>query len=79
MTVPDRIVQLVETFHNNLESYKRGIYNETQVLRALRVPVYIWDEDSAEVRRFLLIDLPEQYNKAMSPRHFDSPFPKAPR
>ncbi|RJP84161.1 MAG: restriction endonuclease subunit M [Desulfobacteraceae bacterium] len=31
MTAPGRIIQLVETFHNNLESYKRGNYNETQV------------------------------------------------
>nr|MDA8403340.1 N-6 DNA methylase [Desulfobacteraceae bacterium] len=31
MAAPDRIRQLVETFHNNLESYKRGNYNETQV------------------------------------------------
>jgi len=31
MNTPDRIVQLTETFHNNLDSYKKGIYNETQV------------------------------------------------
>ena len=30
MTAPERIVQLVETFTRNLDSYKRGIYNETQ-------------------------------------------------
>ena len=31
MNVPDRIKRLIETFDNNLESYKKGIYNETQV------------------------------------------------
>ena len=31
MTVPDRIIELVQTFDDNLESYKRGNYNETQV------------------------------------------------
>jgi hypothetical protein len=33
MNVPDRIKKLIETFDNNLESYKKGIYNETQVRR----------------------------------------------
>ncbi|MBF0389117.1 MAG: Eco57I restriction-modification methylase domain-containing protein [Desulfamplus sp.] len=31
MSIPDRIKLLVERFHSNIESYKRGIYNETQV------------------------------------------------
>ena len=31
MNTPDRIVQLTETFGNNIDSYKKGIYNETQV------------------------------------------------
>ena len=31
MTAPDRIIELVQTFDDNLESYKRGNYNETQV------------------------------------------------
>ncbi len=33
MSVPDRIKNLVETFHYNLDSYKKGNYNETQVRR----------------------------------------------
>ncbi|MBC8419743.1 MAG: type IV restriction endonuclease, partial [Desulfobacterales bacterium] len=31
MNVPDRIKKLIETFDNNLETYKKGQYNETQV------------------------------------------------
>ena len=31
MSVPDRIKELIETFDNNLASYKKGTYNETQV------------------------------------------------
>jgi type I restriction-modification system DNA methylase subunit len=33
MNVPDRVKELTETFDYNLESYKKGIYNETQVRR----------------------------------------------
>ncbi len=31
MSIPDRIKELIETFDNNLASYKKGMYNETQV------------------------------------------------
>ena len=33
MNVPDRVKEITETFDYNLESYKKGIYNETQVRR----------------------------------------------
>jgi hypothetical protein len=51
MTTPDRIVQLVETFHNNLESYKRGIYNETQARLEFINPFFEalgWDMNNAQ-------------------------------
>ena len=31
MPVPDRILELTDRFEYNLESYKKGQYNETQV------------------------------------------------
>ena len=31
MNIPDKIVKLIETFNYNLEMYKKGSYNETQV------------------------------------------------
>ena len=31
MSVPTKIVELVERFEHNLEAYKQGRYNETQV------------------------------------------------
>jgi predicted type IV restriction endonuclease len=31
MNIPDKIVKLIETFDYNLEAYKKGSYNETQV------------------------------------------------
>ncbi len=31
MNLPDRIKKLTETFDYNLETYKKGSYNETQV------------------------------------------------
>jgi type I restriction-modification system DNA methylase subunit len=40
MNVPDRIKELTETFDNNLESYKKGIYNETQVRREYIDPFF---------------------------------------
>lgn len=40
MSVPDRIKKLTETFDNNLESYKKGIYNETQVRREFIDPFF---------------------------------------
>jgi len=33
MAVPEEIMDLVERFESNLESYKSGHYNETQVRR----------------------------------------------
>ncbi len=40
MSVPDRIKELTETFDYNLESYKKGIYNETQVRREFIDPFF---------------------------------------
>jgi type I restriction-modification system DNA methylase subunit len=40
MSVPDRIRELIETFDNNLESYKKGNYNETQVRREYIDPFF---------------------------------------
>ena len=40
MSVPDRIKELTETFGNNLESYKKGNYNETQVRREFIDPFF---------------------------------------
>ena len=40
MTAPDAICRLVETFGNNLEAYKRGAYNETQVRREFIDPFF---------------------------------------
>ena len=39
MNAPDRIKKLTETFDYNLETYKKGSYNETQVCRMItRIP-----------------------------------------
>jgi len=40
MNVPDRVKELTETFDYNLESYKKGIYNETQVRREFIDPFF---------------------------------------
>jgi hypothetical protein len=40
MSIPDRIKELIETFENNLESYKKGNYNETQVRREFIDPFF---------------------------------------
>jgi len=32
MNIPERIEKSVETFHYNLDSYKKRNYNETQVI-----------------------------------------------
>ncbi len=40
MCVPNRIKELIETFNNNIESYKKGIYNETQVRREFVDPFF---------------------------------------
>ncbi len=38
--MPDRIKKLVETFNYNIESYKKGSYNETQVRREFIDPFF---------------------------------------
>src|SRR6056297_3257999 len=46
MSVPERIKELIKTFDNNLESYKKGNYNETQVRREFIDPFFTelgWD------------------------------------
>lgn len=40
MSIPDRIKELIETFDNNLESYKKSNYNETQVRREFIDPFF---------------------------------------
>jgi len=40
MTAPQRIVQLVETFANNLDTYKKGAYKETQVRQEFINPFF---------------------------------------
>ena len=40
MNVPDRIKKLIDTFDNNLESYKKGTYNETQLRREFLDPFF---------------------------------------
>ena len=40
MSVPERIKKLIETFNNNLDSYKKGNYNETQVRREFIDPFF---------------------------------------
>jgi predicted type IV restriction endonuclease len=39
MVVPDKILELVGRFSSNLESYKQGKYNETQVRREFIGPL----------------------------------------
>jgi len=40
MNIPDRIKKLIETFDYNLEMYKKGSYNETQVRREFIDPFF---------------------------------------
>jgi len=40
MNAPDRIKKLTETFDYNLETYKKGLYNETQVRREFIDPFF---------------------------------------
>ncbi|MBN1664855.1 MAG: Eco57I restriction-modification methylase domain-containing protein [Deltaproteobacteria bacterium] len=40
MSVPDRIKELTRTFDDNLEAYKKGSYNETQVRREFIDPFF---------------------------------------
>lgn len=40
MAVPDRLLQLVDTFGHNLNVYKSGDYNETQVRVEFADPLF---------------------------------------
>ena len=40
MNIPDKIKRLIETFDYNLEMYKKGSYNETQVRRKFIDPFF---------------------------------------
>lgn len=40
MAVPDRVLRLIDTFDNNLSSYRSGRYNETQVRREFIDPFF---------------------------------------
>ena len=51
MTAPRSVVDLVDRFHNNLDAYKHGIYNETQVRREFIDPLFTelgWDVDNKQ-------------------------------
>ena len=51
MSVPDKVLGLVERFERNLPDYKRGKYNETQVRREFIDPFFKalgWDIDNEE-------------------------------
>ena len=40
MNIPDKIIKLIETFDYNLEMYKKGSYNETQLRREFIDPFF---------------------------------------
>ena len=40
MTVPAKILELVEQFDRNLDAYKQGKYNETQIRREFIDPFF---------------------------------------
>lgn len=40
MSIPERMIQLIETFDANLEAYKKGVYNETQLRREYIDPLF---------------------------------------
>lgn len=40
MTVPTKILELVERFDRNLDAYKEGRYNETQIRREFIDPLF---------------------------------------
>jgi predicted type IV restriction endonuclease len=51
LAAPKEIVDLVERFENNLESYKSGHYNETQVRREFVDPFFNvlgWDIENKQ-------------------------------
>lgn len=51
MAAPKEIIDLVERFENNKESYKSGYYNETQVRREFVDPFFKalgWDVDNEQ-------------------------------
>ena len=41
MSVPSQVIELVERFERNLEAYKSGQYNETQVRREFIDPFFM--------------------------------------
>ncbi len=51
MSVPSRVIELVERFEGNIEAYKSGQYNETQVRREFIDPFFSelgWDVDNRQ-------------------------------
>lgn len=49
MSAPNSIIRLVDTFHRNIDSFKSGYYNETQVRREFIDPLFKalgWDIDN---------------------------------
>ena len=57
MTVPGDIARLVETFDRNIESYRQGRYNETQLRREFIDPLFKAPDHCFRIggpRKFLL-------------------------
>lgn len=51
MSIPSQVIELVERFERNLEAYKSGQYNETQVRREFIDPFFMalgWDVDNRQ-------------------------------
>ena len=49
MVTPSKIIELVERFDRNIDTYKKGTYNETQVRREFIDPLFKelgWDIDN---------------------------------
>ncbi len=51
MAVPNKVLELVERFDNNIDAYKKGKYNETQARREFIDPLFTslgWDVDNEQ-------------------------------
>ncbi len=65
MNIPDRIKKLIEVFHANLEFYKKGIYNETQVRTDYINPLFEelgWDISNTKGISEAYRDVIEEYS-----------------
>ncbi len=51
MNIPEQVKRLIETFDRNIEAYKSGAYNETQLRREFIDPFFIaldWDVNNTK-------------------------------